>query len=268
MSPDAPILDATRGWIEAADTLGHVLAAQQGTLPPRGTTVYGTPNDADSSIYLRIDRSTGLDEFVVGVRRREMKIVATYDSRGFRGVTYYYPPLATREQITLSRDGWIAVARLDPYRVDWRPPGGEWILGKAIPFQPVKVTAREKTFRIALMDAAESGKIINLRKEPPSRERSKQKHVLDEWPDFIPPFLASARFFTTPNQRVLILRTATADNPGNLYDIVDRKGELKGRLSLPVNESVLGFGVRSVYILEIDDDGVQWIRRHRWPAAP
>jgi hypothetical protein len=60
-------------------------------------------------------------------------------------------------------------------------------------------------------------------------------------------------------------RTPSADRPGNRYDIVDRAGRLAGQLLLPSSERIIGTGKGAVYVLAIDTDGLQRVRRHPPP---
>ena len=163
---------------------------------------------------------------------------------------YVTSPLASEDQALLFLDGWIALAMSDPYRVDWRLPDGSWRRGRALPFVPVRVTQREKCFAVA---------------------RLTQRSVCDElpgWPDVIPAFATSLLIpvlRATPEGHVVIARTPTADAPGHRYDVVNRTGQLIGVLALSPNETLIGFGARSAYVVETDDDGVQTVRRHPWP---
>ena len=56
----------------------------------------------------------------------------------------YRVPLAGGEEPILFPDGWVAIARIDPYRVDWRSPDGQWTHGAPLPFTTVRLDARER----------------------------------------------------------------------------------------------------------------------------
>jgi hypothetical protein len=86
------------------------------------------------------------------------------------------------------------------------------------------------------------------------------------WPDFLPAFASlELPVLGSPDGSLWIARMVTASEPGNRYDVVNRAGALLGVLSLPLNESVVGFGARSVYIAVKDTDDVQRLRRHPVP---
>ncbi len=64
----------------------------------------------------------------------------------------------------------------------------------------------------------------------------------------------------------MILTTPTAAVPYPVYDVVARVGD-RIRVKLAVGESLLGFGVRSVYTTLSDADGIPHVRRHPWPPG-
>ena len=88
----------------------------------------------------------------------------------------------------------------------------------------------------------------------------------DEWPDVMPPYIEGALQFT-PSGDVLIRRQPSADHAGIAYYAVDRTGKLLGILALKDNETIGGFGARSIYIIESDADDLKFIRRHPWPVS-
>lgn len=51
---------------------------------------------------------------------------------------------SVEEQSLLFPDGWIAVTRIEPYRVEWRSPGGGFVRGPPLPWEAPRSDAREK----------------------------------------------------------------------------------------------------------------------------
>jgi hypothetical protein len=164
------------------------------------------------------------------------------------------PTMAAFEGVAQSPDGWTAVVRLSPYRVDWRNPQGGWVKGQPLRVPTVEMSGREKLFYLERNPAP--------RGDPPRTPES-----ITDWPSVVPPVgnLRGA-VFAAPDGRALIARHPSADFPGNRYDVVNRRGELEGQLSLPATERVIDFGSKSVYIIVTDADGIQRVRRHAWPA--
>ena len=61
-------------------------------------------------------------------------------------------------------------------------------------------------------------------------------------------------------------RLPNAAEPETRYDLIDRTGVRRTQLVLRPNEHILGFGTASVYVIETDHDGIQWLRRHPYVA--
>jgi hypothetical protein len=153
-------------------------------------------------------------------------------------------PLDFEDQAILFCDGWIAIVRADPYTVEWYSRDGSRVVRDALPFVRVVVDARER----AVATRTEHQDIFT-------------PDELPAWPEFVPPFPDDA-LFTLADGRLAVRRTATARSPRPIYDIVDRRGQLSERLELSEGEAVVAFGLRYVYIVRTDVDGVQTIRRH------
>ena len=140
---------ATRGR-SAADPprlrrAGAVVAVEPFAFSP-------TPRGEPSRMYifaesLRVileDRTTGRRDLLGRIRGRsrgDRHVMHPVVPGGAPIVWVIGNPLAVEEQARLFPDGWVAVAWLDPYRVDWRRPDGRWIRGAPLPFEHVPVDA-------------------------------------------------------------------------------------------------------------------------------
>ncbi len=71
-----------------------------------------------------------------------------------------------------------------------------------------------------------------------------------------------------PGGMLLIVRTPTLEAPGNRYDLIDRTGELRGVIRLPADQSIVGFGSSSLYVVRKDEMDLQTLSRHPWPLSP
>lgn len=70
-----------------------------------------------------------------------------------------------------------------------------------------------------------------------------------------------------PDANILIRRMPAAKTPETMYDIVDRRSQLVNRMVLLSSQRLVGFGRARVYTVAIDSDGLEHLRRHRWPGA-
>ena len=148
-------------------------------------------------------------------------------------------------------DGWVAVVRADPYRVEWLTRDGLWIRGAPLPFQSIRVDDKEKRAYLE-RSAAAVGK------------DSSPRDSITDWPSTLPPYRSPIVLLAAPDGRLLVPRLPAADRPETRYDVVNRRGTLDGQLVLSPNERIAGVGASSVYVAVSDDDGIQRIRRHAW----
>lgn len=230
-----PVLQLVGSRIQGADVQGHFLGM-------RGTT----PGHGDSTNVVLVDRTSGAADTVTRAWMPPgMAMVPPGTPIPPRPVYTVY------ESAVLSLDGWIAVLRCEPYRIDWRTPEGKWILGKPIAVPVIKLDDREK----------EAFMVRRARGGTPAPVSS-----ITNWPETIPPWswwLLSP--IHSPDGRVLVLRTPSADNPDPRYDVINRSGEQERQVTLPLGQFILGFGAKSVYVVVPHKDGQQDVERHPWP---
>ncbi len=177
---------------------------------------------ADSDRVLLVHRSTGTQE-----------LVARLWAPGLPGGVPA-PLFMVFEQAAFAPDGWLALVRSHPYRVDWRRPTGEWVRGAPIDSVPTKMDDREKAAYVARAVWT-----------PPDG--------IHDWPKVVEPITAPQPIIA-PDGSVLVKRTPTADRPGAWYDVVNRRGELVRAVLVGVwpSAQVVGFGATSVYVWATD----------------
>lgn len=247
--PDAAAIRESRGLVLGTDTMGHVLTTRSPRQQP-GTTVVSA---GDSLELLLIERATGRSDTVASLSRMTSRSSLKVDAQG-REVSASFDRIGvmpTEEVATIFPDGAIAVARLNPFRVDWRLPNGSWVRGNPVPVRLVNLDARQKQWYMKAI--AGYGK-----PQPPES--------LSGWPREIPPFLSTAGpLLPSPDGRLLIRRTRDADHQGTRYLVVNRRGNLDGEISLEPSQAIAGFGVSSAFVLTTNADGIQVLSRHPWP---
>ena len=244
--PDDPVVTATRNGFRGADVRGHVLAT--GVILPTRTQDLGK---GDSTALILVDRSTEKADTIARLRVAPTTVKVDVDKDGKVSQVRWFPALlSVGEETLIFPDGWIAVARLEPYRIEWRTPDGKWI--RAAPIEPAepRMNEREKQAHLDRRSRATGKPAVR----PPD----------DSWPATIPPFQPRP-MIPLPDGRVLILRTPTADVSGNRYEVVDRAGRRLAIVALPETERILAVGTRGAYVVTTDEDGIQRIRRHPWP---
>lgn len=248
VAADAPVTREMRGFLHGADTVGHVLVHRSGTAATPGRT-----QASDSARVVLLDRATARGDTIAALRAvpSETRTVA----QGGGSMTYRsFKPFPAGESARLFPDGWVAIVRLDPYRVDWRASDGRIIHGKPLPYEPTSVTdADRKGFRDA----------------HPTPQGRPSFFDFDDFPASLPPFEYWAAgepvLLDAPSGQVVIRRTEAASLPSNDYDVVDRLGRLMGTIGVAKRERIGGLGARGVYLVSRDEDGIERISRHAWP---
>jgi hypothetical protein len=262
LSHDSSIVPDAGKWLvlDGDEVVGSVVPPQFRLFPSDGerfvpdTVGFSSgsvhdPRALSSATMIRVNRSSGHVD-TIGTVEWERAVIASN--------VWNYPMPPAEDFAVQHEDGWISFTRFGEYRVDWWSPGRGFVRGGALPFAPVKIDAAERKF---LLDFA-SKRLVG-RPVPPDYYKV--------WRDIYPPvFPLSSPMGTipTPDGRLLIHRSPNTTEPGQTYDVVNRQGKLDGRLFLPENEKVVGFGKRSVYIVEEDENGETWLRRHSWPPVP
>lgn len=238
LPPDDPAVAA--GDVFGADTAGHVL----------GLHLAGS--DRLSGDFSRI-RNVAVLASRRGVRPDTIMRLRSYDQH----VSYNRTRTFSRhrmlngsaeEQVQLFPDGWISIVRVEPYRVEWREPGGTIRRGPDLPWEAPRSDAPER-------------RAFDERYRRRYPERSSAPDL--PWADRLAPIRAGS--LGTPEGHLLIARSQWSRVPDTQYDLVDRGGRLTGRLAMPDSERVVGFGPRTIYIAVTDGDGFQRLRRHPWP---
>lgn len=260
--PDAPSVRAVgNSMVWHSDGLGRVLIVPTGE-PPTGVAEVTAK---DSAFAILVHRGTTRQDTVTKVREQPRRTQVAKNDKGEVTSMSIMPvgPFTSKEEVVLFQDGAIAVARLDPLRVDWRAPDGRWTRGAPLPVQPIRVDARERDAYLA-RNAANFKAMEEQQRQFPNMMLPKPP-VASDFPEFIPPFPPGVtNVFAGPGGMLMIRRTKSADHPHFNYLVVDRTGRLVGELRLPSNEQVLGHGRGVIYIGAKDEDDILRVRRHPW----
>ena len=266
--PDHPLIVAMKGWARGADARGYVFTTvspqafdQEKTKP--GVIDFGP---ADSEFVVRGHRGAARLDTVTKIRAVTNRQIVTHTAQGkFQSVSNARPPLAVGEVAVLFQDGWFAVARLDPYRVDWISPDGQVRKGKPIPVARLKFSAAEREAYIERRDraraaAAASGPAI------PSSMLQQSRSLQDEFPEYFPPFFGVV--FAGGDGNLWLTKPVSKDHLNPRYDVVDRSGGLLGTVTLGPGERIVSVSRTAVYVVWKDQDDIERLRRHPWSFAP
>ncbi len=233
-----PSWAARGGLLAGADMGGRYLSIMHGQVA------------TDSIVVLLLDPKAKHVDTLTRLGPAPAAVIMDQDATGkIAQYIHWRPLLAVGEEVQLYPDGWLAVARLEPYRVDWRTPDGTWVLGGALPFSRQPVDAAERRAQLARMER--------------ERGRTVPRELQSNWLSHLPPFQL-APLIALPDGRLAIRRIPTARDPRNRYDIVNRRGKLDESVELPPREHIVGVGKRGAYVAHTDEDGIQKLKRVSW----
>jgi hypothetical protein len=249
-----PINQQLGAALHGADAYGHVLGTHEHSFSSELPAPRRTRYEADTLELVLGAWDGGQFETIALIKGPGTQVFSTLMRPGRPMTILPGTPYTTEERALLFSDGWIALARPEPYSVHWRTPDGRWIRGAPLPFEEIEVDDREKCV----------GLIYWLLTCEPYLD------VVEGWPETVPSFvvlgtLIRPTLFATPDGSVVITRMPTADAPNPRYDIVDRAGHMTGFISLRANEALIGFGAHSVYVLSKDEFDLQTLERRPWP---
>ncbi|HUQ84163.1 MAG TPA: hypothetical protein VM076_23635 [Gemmatimonadaceae bacterium] len=205
----------------------------------------------DSVAIVRTARGSMKDDSLAFVQMAPRKITTTTKDGKLTGVNIVIAPFPAADAWQVFPDGAIAIVRAKGYRVDWVLPDGKHVTGKENPFTPVRVVDADKR-PPASGNAARSGGAAGAAPSPP----------LDlEWPDFKPAFFPSNALAGTDG-RIWIQRHVAATDARALYDVADRRGVIVEKVELPKGGRIVGFGAKSIYVVRLDADDLQYLQRY------
>ena len=248
VGPEAPVLTGGTRVPNGSDYKGHVIALKAIATGPVTTT--SVPR-RDSVLLVRMARATGAQDTVATLVARPSVLRVEGPASAPTSVSITMNPLSTGEGSALFSDGWIAIVRVDPYRVDWIGPSGQRIRGEPLPFDRVALDEREQRAFLQ-REAVRTGR--------PPRDLAS----LPEWPAYVRAH--TGPLLTAPDGNLWIRRQESTANLNPPYDVVSRRGELAARVAVEKDVNVVGFGTGVVYTTMTDENGIQKLQRRPLPS--
>ncbi len=222
----------------------------------------GTLSQSDSSAIERLDLNTRRRDTVAFMRDPALGFQPVPGSRGHAvRPRSEIPGFGSSDQWIVAPDGRVAVMSVDPYRVTYFERGRR-LDGPVIAYERVRVTEEDKKQWLAELSSPTEAVIVpeGSKRATRAMTRSPSAGRPVRWPTDFPPFLHDALLFA-PDGQLWIRRARSVDDPP-MYDVLARDGRLVERVILPQHCHVVGFGPRSIYVVRVDDDGLQYLRRY------
>ncbi|MEZ4379308.1 MAG: hypothetical protein R3B35_13610 [Gemmatimonadales bacterium] len=251
----APGTDLTRKLQDVAALLGFDERGNMLGIRMRPRT---TADDVELPIHTVLVSLRGSQEDTIDTRTKAFRRLGSPSD----------PPVAyvltTDDEAVIAPDGWIALVRHAPYRVDWRAPDGRTSRGRAVDEPAVPVDEREKaSYRARL---ASQTTPLTRRRPGTASGSSTPPRGTTIWPDIIPPFDGVGAVLPARGGRILVRRTPTASRPEPRYDLFSATRGREFQLVLAPNQRIQATGTRGLYVVTTDDDGIERISVHPWPT--
>ena len=221
----------------------------------------------DSVAVVRWDPRTGIEEPIGRIRGE------TYRKPGRRlRPSLPYVVFAPQDVWQADGDGRVAFVRSAGYRVEWRDASGGRILrGPATPFQPLRVTAADRTeyIRRFVTTSPVGGRASSGLSATPA-EMATPEAIAAMVPD--QEFAATRPPFTDFTPRIapdgtLWVERSVATGTPPLFDLFDRQGVRRRVVALPAGRRLVSLGTGVAYLASVNEDGVERLERYRLPLA-
>lgn len=203
----------------------------------------------DSAPILRVDLRARLADTVAMVRIPLRKTISLrVPNVGILGADVYNPMPSTDEWALLP-DGTIAIVRGHDYHIDWISPSGKVTPTAKMPFDWKRFTLEDKT---RMLDSIKRAVADARSKEPTPSLTPFLTVSPKELPDYFPPVRqGQVRADLDGNVWILPATSSLAADPtvGNVYDVVNRRGEVFQRVRLPLGYALVGFGANGTIYL-------------------
>ena len=226
----------------------------------------------DSSTVRRWSRHEGEEPVSLARLAPPKMAVSSAGGGGRQSVTMRPIPLAPEDDWAVAADGRVAVVRAEPYRVEWHAPDGGVVRGPELPARPVRVGGAEKERWLEQMAAGGLAVSVEVGPQGPSMRfqrgggRANTPAASDyEWPETLPPFRAGVSL-VDHSGRLWVARHGPAAGPAS-YDVVDARGAVVARYTVPAGHRIIAVTGRGVYAVRTDDLGLSWLEVFEAPAA-
>ena len=227
------------------DTVGHIY-----------TTAGGTPSSPQATRSIIRDGTKGPTTLA------ELRLPESRRFEGGQGISMTRAvSFSPRDYWAVGADGWVAVVRASPYRIDWYPPTGQVVRGPTLTYEPLPVTEQDKKVvrdeTARMMSSGRPTATINGKSiRPPAVE--------PDFADTKPPVTGRVALIDEQG-RLWVERSQPAGAATSLLDVIDRTGAVVHRVTLPAGSRLVGFDRTSAYAARTDEDDLVHLQHFPLP---
>jgi hypothetical protein len=227
---------------------------REGRLYSRGYPANNYQSGDDSAALVRYDRRKRRADTLAYLRMPGLVTVSTLTTNGSTGTSRGVNPFTPTDGWAAGHDGRLAIVHPSPYRVEWIRPDGSRLMGPAVTYEKVPVSAGDKAFVTNPQNQKRAAGGGNL----PDRMPAPQ---FTSWPEFKPPFLSDSPRIA-PDGRLWVERSRAFGDSVRTFDVFDERGVLTERVALPAGRKLAGFGPAAVYTVRTDADDLAHLERY------
>lgn len=200
----------------------------------------------------------------------------TSGSGGNVGMRMTSVPLSPVDGWGVAPSGAVAVARSEPYRLEWILTDGRRVQGPAVQWTPVRIREAEQEEwelersrsggGLAMSVTVQNGQtsMTFARGGAPGAPRPGGQDVAAlPWPQAKPPFVGNG-VWVDGTGRAWVRRSVPAGEAA-LYDVFDGQGRPEAQVRFPPDRRLVGFGDGTLYAVHVDDMDLQTLERYRLP---
>lgn len=182
-----------------------------------------------------------------------------------------YFPYAERDAWVVLPNGRIGVIVARDYHLRWIQDGKVVADLPPIPFTPLTVTQRERDgFREERGAMGGGGSMSGPSgSTDTSRSSAMRRSMLDYYPDKIfpermPPFVENGARLS-PRGDIWVERSRSTSDRAPRFDVLGVDGKVRATVQLPRSTQLVALDRHGIYLVRIDDDGLQFLERHAYP---
>jgi hypothetical protein len=183
-----------------------------------------------------------------------------------------YFPYSQRDAYVVAADGRIGVLVARDYHLRWIKDGKVVSDAPPIPFTPLVVDARERNaFRDERAAQGPAGGITgSTGGSGAGNIEAARKTMLEYYPDemfpkVMPPFVENGARLS-PRGDIWVERSRAPNDRVPSFDVLGVDGKVRATVKLPAATQLVSLDRSGIYLVRVDDDGLQTLERHTWPT--
>jgi hypothetical protein len=172
-----------------------------------------------------------------------------------------FPGLVTADSWAVFPDGRVAIVHGATYTVEMIQPDGRRTTSRPIAYERIPVTAADQTAEMDVARKVAADQIQAAKRSMPANMTLNFEMTPPEsWPSAYPA-ISPMQIFAAPDGRLWVMRATPARLDRQQWDVIDANGTVVARWRLPVRTRMVGVGAGVAYVVQLDEDDLQSLRR-------